>query len=77
MTAPAGAEVGLYVDLVAVVAPGHVIQTQSGRRYGVVTVRRQERGKHAGRWHLRAVVLAPEDELGPSTKVHTIRWYKR
>jgi len=75
--APAGAEVGLYVDLVAPVAAGDVIQTESGRRYGVVSVRVQLRGMRVGRQHLRAVVLSPEDELSEGVNVHTIRWYKR
>jgi len=75
--APEGAEVGLYVDLLARVRVGHVIQTQTGRRYGVVSVRVQERGIHAGRQHLRCVVLGPDTELARGTKVHTIHWYKR
>lgn len=77
MTAPAGAVVGIYVDLVASVQVGHVIQTQTGRRYGVVSVRVQERGKHRGRQHLRCVVLAPDDVVDPGQWVHEIRWYKR
>ena len=60
MTAPVGTNVGLYVDLVARVAVGDVIETQTGRRYGVASVRVQERGKHAGRQHLRVVVLGTE-----------------
>ncbi len=89
MTAPAGTEVGLYVDLVAPVEIGDIIETRSGRRYGVVSVRVQERGKHAGRQHLRAVVLSPDAqpmmrarqngdgidfEVG---QIHRIRWYHR
>ena len=90
MKAPPGAEVGLYLDLVATVNVGDVVETRSGRRYLVVAVRRQERGKHAGRWHVRAVVLG-EDELpaaflrltaidviaGVGPRVHRIRWYAR
>lgn len=77
MTAPAGAEVGLYVDLVAEIALGDVIETQTGRRYGVVGVRVQQRGKHMGRQHLRCVVLSPADDQSITGRVHTIRWYKR
>lgn len=79
MTAPAGTEVGLYVDLVARVDVGDVIETQTGRRYGVVSVRVQARGKHIGRQHLRAVVMdgcAACDPLGEA-RVHRIRWYRR
>jgi hypothetical protein len=58
MKAPAGAEVGLYVDLVAQVATGDVIETQTGRRYLVTSRREQMRGKHTGwlhriRWYPR------------------------
>jgi hypothetical protein len=75
--APEGAEVGLYVDLLARVRVGHVIQTPSGRRYGVVSVRVQERGIHAGRQHLRCVVLGPDAELSARIRLHEIVWYKR
>jgi hypothetical protein len=77
VTAPAGTEVGLYVDLVAQVAIGDIIETRSGRRYGVVSVRVQERGKHAGRQHLRAVVLAEGGLEHSPGAVHRIRWYRR
>ena len=72
---PAGTEVGLYVDLVASVAIGDVIETRSGRRYGVTAVRVQLAGKNAGRQHLRALVLAEDDAA--TGKVHRIRWYAR
>lgn len=77
MTAPAGAEVGLYVDVIGRVAPGDVVETQSGRRYAVVGVRVQERGKRAGRNHLRAVVMSPGDPLPLSGMLWRIRWYRR
>lgn len=80
MKKPAGTEVGLYVDLVARVAIGDVIETRSGRQYLVSSVRVQEQGKHAGRQHLRAVVL-DADAVCPSAMVgrvvHRIRWYAR
>lgn len=85
MKAPAGAIVRIYLDLVARVGTGDIIETQSGRRYRVLGVRVQERGKHAGRQHLSCVVLGP-DELTyegmtpdhPSIPtVHKIRWYPR
>lgn len=87
--APIGTEVGLYVDLVERVHPFDVIETRSGRRYGVLSVRVQSRGKRAGRQHLRVVVLAPGQgpglrakqvgdgiDLRPG-KIHRIRWYVR
>jgi hypothetical protein len=77
MTAPAGTEVGLYVDLVARVQVGHVIRTGTGRRYVIDSVRVQERGEHKGRQHLRVVVLAKDAEVPPGTTVHQIYWYSR
>lgn len=76
MTAPPGAVVGLYVDLVARVATGDEIETRSGRRYAVIGVREQATGKHAGRQHLRAVVLDVDAPRTAGT-VHRIRWYAR
>lgn len=75
MTAPAGAVVKLYVDLVADVKPNDTIATQTGRCYRVIGVRKQLRGKHANRQHLEVLVLAP-DELA-SGMIHEIHWYKR
>lgn len=79
MTAPAGAIVSIYVDLAATVTvtPGDVIETQTGRRYSVVTVRVQTGGKHEGRQHLRCAVMAPGDALPTSGMLHPIRWYAR
>lgn len=76
MTAPAGAIVAIYVDLVSPVAVDEVIETESGRRYSVIAVRVQERGKHKGRQHLRCIVM-PADEPQHGEKTHRIRWYKR
>lgn len=77
MKAPAGAVVSLYVDLCRPVQRGHVIETQTGRQYGVLSVRVQMRGAHSGRQHLKCLVLSDEDEVAPSTIIHRIRWYKR
>lgn len=77
MTAPAGANVGIYVDLSPIVAIGDVIETQSGRRYIVSSARVQQRGRHVGRQHLRAVVMGREDPLPTSGTLHRIRWYRR
>lgn len=75
MSAPAGTEVGLYVDLPENVQPGHELWTQTGRRYLVTAVRVQLRGAHVGRQHLRCVVLEPAART--RSVVHRIRWYKR
>jgi len=93
VSAPAGAEVGIYVDLVDEVTIGDVIETQTGRRYLVTARRAQLRGRHVGRQHLRVVVLDPEELIqvtpcslrahggvgcaGHVPKVHRIRWYRR
>lgn len=80
MTAPAGTEVGLYVDLRESVAIGDIIETTTGRQYFVTSVRMQARGKRAGRQHLRAVVLEPSavcPSAMPGRAVHRIRWYVR
>jgi hypothetical protein len=75
MTAPAGAVVGIYVDLAAEVAIGDVIETQTERRYCVMAVRVQQRGAYVGRQHLQCVVLGPGEDGGGA--VHRIRWYRR
>lgn len=88
MTAPIGAVVSLYVDLMESVWVGDVIETQTGRRYAVIAVRVQARGKAAGRQHLRCLVVErdtnPVSRLtsegvttGEAGEIHTIRWYKR
>lgn len=76
MSAPVGAVVNLYVDLVAIVKPGDVIETRSGRRYSALTVRVQLRGMNKGRQHLSALVLGDEATPDGAT-VHRIRWYRR
>lgn len=77
MKAPAGAIVKLYVDLVAPVDLNHIIETQTGRRYAVLDVRVQQRGKHAGRQHLNCIVLGDDEKIGEQSTVHRIRWYAR
>lgn len=79
MKAPAGAVVGLFVDLVARVAICDLIVTEAGRKYQVLAVREQLRGKHAGRQHLKVLVLPNDAKIegdGPA-RVHVIRWYPR
>jgi autonomous glycyl radical cofactor GrcA len=79
VTAPAGAIVSLHVDLIARVDVNDIIETESGRRYRVLDVRVQQRGKHEGRQHLRVIVLGKNDEHDEHDvyTVHKIRWYKR
>ena len=78
MIAPPGAIVSLYLDSIARVELDDIIRTQTGRRYLVVAIRIQQRGKHRGRQHLRAVVLAADDSVVcPDATIHDIRWYAR
>lgn len=79
MTAPRGSIVKLYVDLTEAVNPTDVIETRTGRRYWVLAVRTQDRGKHRGRQHLACLVLGPEetDKSAGTNRVHRIRWYAR
>lgn len=75
---PPGSVVGLTFDTPRDVALGDEIVTFTGRRYLVVAVRRQTRGMHIGRWHLRCQVLEKDFVHGDSDAyVHTIRWYPR
>lgn len=77
MTAPIGAVVGLYIDTTARVLVDQYIRTQTGRTYQVVSVRTQQKGKHAGRrQHLRVLVV-PDTTPQPDDTVITIRWYRR
>ncbi len=75
MKAPAGAIVRIFVDGGAV-AVGHVIETRTGRRYEVLGVRVQKRGKHKGRQHLLVIVL-PDGDPARGRYVHRLAWYKR
>lgn len=74
--APPGAVVRIFIDKVARVAPDDIIETPTGRRYRVISVREQLSGKHVGRQHMVLTVLAATD-LVPLDRVHTISWYKR
>lgn len=75
---PVGSHVGLYYDAERRVLVGDEIVTEStGRRYLVLAVRIQMRGKHEGRQHLRCVVLSPDHERDPDSGVHVVRWYRR
>lgn len=79
MTAPIGATVRIYVDLSATVKVGDLIETNSGRRrYSVLGVRVQQRGRHFGRQHLQCLVVEPDWLPDPPIgMLHRIRWYPR
>lgn len=72
--APAGAVVGIYYDGAELVV-GDALRTPTGRTYIVISVRRQARGKHVGRQHLRCAVA--EDAAPLSVRVRPLHWYKR
>jgi hypothetical protein len=71
-----GSEVGLYMDTPRLLEVGHFIETPTGRTYEITTLRRQERGKHKGRWHIRALVVSRASVPDEAT-VHPILWYSR
>lgn len=73
--APVGALVGLYVDIRSRIVTGDAIQTTTGRRYLVVGVREQARGKHKGRQHLRCLVGDGTEAV--AGKTYVIFWYRR
>lgn len=75
--APAGSIVKLYVDLAEEVSPCDVIETGTGRKYWVLNVRVQAKGKHRGRQHLACLVLDPDRKDEGENRIHKIRWYKR
>lgn len=74
---PAGSNVGLYVDSAQELEEGDIIATQSGRCYRVFSNRIQERGKHVGRQHLRAIVLPDDFVPEHDDQVLVIAWYSR
>lgn len=67
--------VRLTYDHPGQVAPGVCLMTRTGRLYLVVDSRRQLKGKHRGRWHLRAVVVEGPPPLG--SVVLPLVWYSR
>lgn len=75
MTAPVGREVGLFYDgWVDDLDAGDALRTPTGRVYLITAARRQQRGKHVGRWHLRAVVA---DQVPNDVRVFPLHWYRR
>lgn len=70
-----GSVVKIHYDSAAEVSTGEALVTATGRTYIVVEVRRQTRGKHRGRWHLRCLVH--DSGPAPGATVHPLRWYRR
>ena len=77
MKAPPGRIVSLYMDTLRTIEVGDEIETRSGRRYEVQSVRVQSRGKHVGRKHLMALVLDPDHPRDPDVTIHALWWYSR
>jgi hypothetical protein len=77
MGAPIGSVVSLYIDTTRQVLVNEFIRTQTGRTYQIVSVRTQQRGKHAGRrQHLRALVVPATTPTEDDTVI-PILWYPR
>lgn len=74
MKAPAGSLVSLYYDSPREIVIGDVLMTESGRVYIIAELRRQARGRHIGRWHIKAIV---SETVPAGTTTHPIYWYKR
>jgi hypothetical protein len=74
MKAPPGSLVRLYYDSPREIQIGDVLMTHSGRIYIIAELRRQTRGRHVGRWHVKAIVgeTIPEGSI-----THPIYWYRR
>lgn len=77
MAAPIGANVGIYYDgWVDDLAVGDYLRTPSGRTYLITMLRRQTRGAHVGRYHLRCDVV-PSEQPDADDRVFPIFWYSR
>jgi hypothetical protein len=73
--ATAGSIVGIYYDGRQELKIRDCLQTPTGRVYVIVELRRQLKGRHIGRWHIRALV---SDTVPAGTEnVYLIVWYKR
>lgn len=77
MPRPPGSLVRLTYDGSSVSEGDYLRTHTTGRLYRVVTVRRQERGKHAGRQHVLAQVMPPSHVVEPDADVLPILWYSR
>lgn len=80
MKAPIGEIVSLYYDSPRKVSVGDVLKTATtGRLYVIVELRKQEKGMHVGRWHIKGLVADRSylQTLPPGKKIHIIKWYPR
>lgn len=73
--APAGAIVSIYYDGRVQLQEGYCLQTRTGRVYVIVELRRQLKGRHRLRWHIKALVSETIPE--GTKKVYPIVWHKR
>ena len=76
MAAGIGSVVSLYMDTPRKLEVGNAIQTGSGRLYEITALRRQERGKHTGRWHIGALVVDPA-LADTYDRIIPLAWYPR
>lgn len=60
-----------------VVTEGDYIRTGTGRTYLVDKARRQQEGKHAGRYLLATTVMPDDHQTEPDAVVHLLAWYRR
>lgn len=73
--APVGALVSIYYDGWQECKPGDALKTPAGRVYIVAEVRKQARGKHIGRQHMKCIVAGSTE--GVSGKIYPLHWYPR
>lgn len=76
MKAAVGRIVPLTYDSPREIRPGEYLQTTTGRSYLLMDVRQQAKGKHTGRWHIKAMVV-DRSEIPPGAVIHPIYWYPR
>lgn len=78
--APIGRNVSIYMDAREILGIGDLVVTGTGRCYRVTSNRIQEKGKHAGRQHLRVDVVDREQamaEADEDTLIIRLAWYSR
>lgn len=74
MKATVGSLVKIFYDSPREITVGDALVTMTGRVYLIGELRRQIRGAHIGRWHIKAIVL---DKVPEGVKTHPIYWYRR
>jgi len=78
MSAPLGAEVGLFYDSSARVLVGEYLRSVStGRTYLITAARPVLRGPNAGTRQMLRCVVVPQDHPEPGDTVRPIAWYGR